>query len=148
MKEDKRIEKLSNQPVWLVDYFPERVPADNKGQYFQIEEYLLGARGARRHTRSVMRMLLTVNAYYQMDVRAEEKWHSNPKPAKLEKWLLQMFSRARGTMTIFVPETESLIYIDGGDLYLTIHSSHEHLLKLISQIAAAEGMFFRKAEED
>ena len=51
-------------------------------------------------------------------------------------------------MTIFVPETESLIYIDGGDLYLTIHSSHEHLLKLISQIAAAEGMFFRKAEED
>ena len=35
------IEEYLEKPYWVIDILPKQVPADSRGQYFEIEEYYL-----------------------------------------------------------------------------------------------------------
>ncbi len=36
-----RMDELLEQPYWIVDILPKRVPKDSLGQYFTIEDFFL-----------------------------------------------------------------------------------------------------------
>ena len=38
---EARVEALLEKPCWVLDFLPQRVPADSPGQYFAVEAYLL-----------------------------------------------------------------------------------------------------------
>lgn len=138
--ETTRIEKLLEQPCWVIDLLPYRVPEDARGQFFSIEPELLKGKRLRRAFADV---LLKLNCYHDFLVfRGEsDEYVTNPKPKKLEKWVL----RDKEGLTILIPEEDALIAVPTKSTYIALHNPTDEFFELARQVATASGLFVWKA---
>ena len=62
------IEDYFEQPCWVIDPLPRQVPADSRGKYFAVEQYLL--RGPHREALAhrVVRFLLKLYCYQPLSL--------------------------------------------------------------------------------
>lgn len=140
------IDRLQEKPCWLIDTFPATVPQKADGRYFEVEEYLQAHR--RRLNDSFCRLLLKLYCYYDFTVINDREALVNPPPAQLAEEITRCFAgewKARGYLNILVPECDAMVILNGDDLYMILHSAHKGLEKLVSQLAAGEGLFFYPA---
>ena len=145
-QQQETIERLLDQPYCLVDILPYRVPADSKGQYFEVEHYFLQPTQTAVLSQKFAHMLLRLNCYLQMDVVQfpGETSVTNPPPAQLRTWLSDCLSArhpAIQTLFVLIPETESMFSICQEDTYMTLYNPSPSLQRLASQLAQAEGLF-------
>jgi len=84
------IENLLQKLYWVIDLLPSQVPAGGEGQFFAVEEVLLGGVHGAAVRSAFARTLLMINCYHDFLVfRVEQEvGTSNPKPAELEKWVM------------------------------------------------------------
>ena len=124
----ERMEELLNKPYWIIDILPERVPENNPGRYFTIEEYW-----RRNHLPEIrqkhLSLILKLNCYMELSMDGEV----NPPP-----------ERIRDRMTehdVSILLGDALILSERGDTYLTVYNPDDRLLGLIRRLSAAEGLF-------
>lgn len=123
-----RMEELLNKPYWIIDILPERVPENNPGRYFTIEEYW-----RRNHLPEIrqkhLSLILKLNCYMELSMDGE----INPPP-----------ERIRDRMTehdVSILLGDALIVSERGDTYMTVYNPDDRLLGLIRRLSAAEGLF-------
>ena len=123
-----RMEELLNKPYWIIDILPERVPENNPGRYFTIEEYW-----RRNHLPEIrqkhLSLILKLNCYMELSMDGEV----NPPP-----------ERIRDRMTehdVSILIGDALIVSERGDTYMTVYNPDDRLLGLIRRLSAAEGLF-------
>ena len=135
------IEEYLDKPYWVIDILPKQVPADNRGQYFRIEQYFLDHPQIDDIYRKFILILLKLNCYEDIDVSHDgDEWITNPAPHELEAALL-------GSMTdkqmfyIILESADVLITVSGDDTYMTVYNPTEEVLELIGSLADSEGLF-------
>lgn len=140
---DAIVEDLLKKPYWIIDILPEQVPEDSKGQYFAVEAYYRQKENlAALHAR-FKNLLLKLNCYEDLLVwnAGEENWASNPDPFAMQALLMR---EEPYYMVILMEEPETMLTVDGEDLYMTLYHPREETLDRIRTLAASEGLFVRK----
>ena len=131
----KTIEELLHAPYWIIDILPERVPENNPGRYFTIEEYW-----RRNHLPEIrqkhLSLILKLNCY--RDISLDEDKEINISPEKIADAIYKRYVNIMVDDAMIVSEPE--------DTYLTIYNPDEDLLTLVRELASREGMFVWKNE--
>lgn len=135
------VDELLGMPCWVVDVLPRRVGEEAGGQFFQVEPRLLAGRRLRR---AFCDVILKLNCYYDFQVfrGGADKSKPNPKPEKLERWILGN----NKDLSILIPAEETLVFVPTDSTYFALHNPSHEMLKLVRQLAGASGLFVWKAE--
>ena len=140
-----KIDELIELPSFLIDIFPKDVPRKNANRYFDVEEYF---QHQGQHSEKFVRILLTLYCYYDFVVSAQEEVMENPTPNQLVCLINHCFEgeyRSRDYINIILPECNSMMILNGDDLYMILKNPDERLKELVSDLAHAEGLFFYQA---
>lgn len=142
MEDTDLIDNYLSKPYWVVDVLPKQVPANSSGQYFQIEDYIRNSHWMNIILQKQIALLLKLNCYEAINVfHSSEKWVHNPQANLLEKWILE-----KKPLYVIVSFLNTMLYISGDDLYITIYSTDEEALNLIQSLANSEGLFLWKPQ--
>ena len=128
MMTSDKIEQLLEQPYWIVDILPKRVPKDSPGQYFAIEDFFLKEQLAEIKKKH-LNLILKLNCY--MDISIDDE--KNPAPEKIMEILQNRY--------VYIMLDDAMILSEPDDTHLTVYHPNEALLDLIKSISAAEGLF-------
>ena len=141
------IEEYLERPYWVIDILPKRVPADSKGQYFEIEKYFLEHPQIGNIYRKFTNILLKLNCNEDIDVsRDGDEWITNPTPHKLEAALLKCLADKQ-MLYIILKSADVLITVSGDDTYMTAYNPREEMTELIRSLADSEGLFMWKPKK-
>ena len=147
-----KIDELIKGPVYLVNIFPDTVPSKPDNRYFEIENFLQNNR--EEIDRKFMSILLKLYCYYNFWISAwllEHEAFENPDLSQLISLIKRCFVgkwKSREYINIILPECDSMIILNGDDLYVSVYHPSEHLKSLISDLSQSEGLFFRKVPEE
>ena len=136
---NETVERLLQQPYWVIDLLPGQEPPERAAQYFAIERYYLQEPRRSRLCQQFADVLLKLNCYHDMQVSQGHKWVKDPEPSTLQNWLTESLSN--GHLCIVLDDGEALITASGGDTYLTLYAPSPALLKLVETLATAVGLF-------
>ena len=141
MNQEEKIDDYLNKPYWVIDIWPEQVPANSRGQYFKIEQYFLQAAQMDILCRKFAHILMKLNCYDDMEVvRHIEGTTLNPSPEKIMEWFVESMQEKQFLYFLFV-EWQAMITFSGDDLYLTIYHPSPKMLQLLRSLSASEGLF-------
>ncbi|MBP5688319.1 MAG: hypothetical protein J6X22_06710 [Muribaculaceae bacterium] len=138
MKNNRLIEDYLAKPYWVIDFLPKQVPADSKGQFFNIEKHLLEDSQHGILLQKFANVLLKLNCYYDFDVCrcAIDEWSANPSPDLLSSWVAENES-----LCIIINDADAMITLNRDDINMTLYNPREELLELARDIATSEGLF-------
>ena len=135
------IEEYLERPYWVIDILPKRVPADSKGQYFEIEKYFLEHPQIGNIYRKFTNILLKLNCYEDINVSHDgDEWITNPAPHELKAALLKCMADKQ-MLYIILKSADVLITVNGDDTYMTVYNPREEMTELIRSLAGSEGLF-------
>ena len=135
------IEEYLERPYWVIDMLPKQVPADSKGQYFEIEKYYREHPQIDNIYRKFTNILLKLNCYEDIDVSHDgDEWITNPAPHELKAALLKCMADKQ-MLYIILKSADVLITVNGDDTYMTVYNPREEMTELIRSLAGSEGLF-------
>ena len=79
-----RVERLLGKECYIIDYLPMTVEREGKGQFFEVEECLLGSEGYRGIRRRFGAVVLKLMCYFHVWVFLGE-WIDRPSPELVER---------------------------------------------------------------
>ena len=129
------IDELLENPYWIIDILPKRVPKDSPGQYFAIEDFFLREQ-LEEIKKKHINVILKLNCY--MDISIDDE--KNPSPERIRDIMLDRY--------IYIMLGDSMILSEPDDTHMTVFDPDEELMDLIEKIAPSEGLFVWKGEED
>lgn len=143
MKEElEQIDRLIQKTRYIVDFLPEQAPKGAGGQFFDVEDYLLGSRWRFALRDRFAGILLRLMCYVYMSVFQGE-WIDNPSPAAVDRAVGEIMESRRGTLYVLLPEEETLLVLDGDCLHLSVYNPPERVRALMERLALSEGLFWR-----
>lgn len=142
------INRLLNKNYYIIDYLPEQVPKELNGQFFEVESYLLNNYERCGLKDRFVGIILKLMCYYHTSVLIKEEWMEQPSPDVIVGFVERIMQNHSGTMNVLFPEKDVLLVVDGDCLHITVYNPDEEMCNLMKNIAASEGMFFRKGLED
>ena len=141
---DMLAERLAEGPYLVIDFLPERVPAESPGCFFAVEEYFLGdAEEVGRFAKSASRIALKLACYFGAEAfgPTREEWSSDLAPSDLAKLVESAAKNGCGDARILFPEAECMLVVEGGSLNMTAYGSDERFRMLVGRLAQSEGLF-------
>ncbi len=130
----KTIDELLNEPYWIIDILPQRVPKDSPGQYFAVENYFLNEQLGTIKQKHI-NLVLKLNCY--MDIALEEE--TNPPSARIAEVMNKQY--------VYIIIENAMILSEPDDTHLTLFNPDKRLLGLVRDIAASEGLYVWKGDE-
>ena len=140
---DDTIERLLDEPFFVIDFLPRQVPAGSGGHYFAVEEYFMEGPLIGKLYENFAELILKLNCYYDLITAAGEHAAEEMPPEKL--WAEVTGCTGSDFLNIMLPGEDSLITLYAGDLYMTLYHPSEELLETVRQLAGAQGLFVRSA---
>ena len=141
---DKTVERLLQQPYWVIDMLPKQVPQDSKGQFFVVEQYYLEGPRHERLCQQFADVLLKLNCYYGLAFSHDaEHWQLNPEPENVVKMVKDCLSEEPTEWFLYVllEEKAMLLTLQRDTTYMTLYNPADEYLQLIGQLASAVGLF-------
>lgn len=139
---DDLTEEFLEREYFVLDLLPEQVPADSRGQYFQIEEYWRLNGEKEKQLERFFRILLKLNCYYDFDVIWQNKPVRNPKPAELLRYLMNLLAPGQEPLRIFLDDDAAMVHLAADDLCLAVYGPDERLQRILTALARSEGLYF------
>ena len=136
------IDELLEQPYYVMDILPRRVPADSGGQYFKVEEFYL--KDMARLSRQYADVLLKLNCYYDLAFSHDaEHWQLNPEPMKIVRMVKACLSEEPTDWFLYVKlaEDSMLLTLQRDTTHMTLYNPTDEFLQLLCQLGSAEGLF-------
>jgi hypothetical protein len=137
---EDRVEQLFQAPCWVIDPLPFQVPAGSEGQFFAVEDHWLKPPQITELRQRFVRLLQKLNCYCDLEVAHPDEPVPVRNPAPED--LARKITDAQSEWVILIPSQDTLITLSRGDLYMSVYHPSEFLLRLLSPLAASEGLFF------
>ena len=125
------IDELLQKPYWIIDIFPEQVPADSPGQFFAVEKYFLAAEQLADIKRKHINLVIKLNCYRRISINEEKEY--NPPPERIAEEMKSKY--------VYLMLDDSMILSEPDDTHMTVFNPDEETLKLIRTLAAGEGLY-------
>ena len=125
------IDELLQKPYWIIDIFPEQVPADSPGQFFAVEKYYLAAEQLADIKRKHINLVIKLNCYRRISINEEKEY--NPPPERIAE---EMKSK-----NVYLMLDDSMILSEPDDTHMTVFNPDEETLDMIRMLAEGEGLY-------
>lgn len=152
---DAVISRMLEGPFWIIDLFPDQVPASARGQYSAVERYFRKPDRLTSLYRKYAELLLKLNCYCDMVISLDlcEALEINPDPEAFVQSVSALAGpdgdRSGRFLRALFPAEKVMIDLDPGDTYVTVYDPKEKLLGKIRMLAAADGLFvWQPPQED
>lgn len=142
---EKIIDNLLEKDCYLIDFFPEAVPIDSKGQFFDVEYFLLNSKKHSIIKDKFVSVILKLMCYYRISILWND-WIEQPKPELIENMVAEIMTNHSGTLNCLFPDENVLLVFDWDCLNLSVYDPSVEMQRLLGQIALSEGLFWRLAE--
>ena len=144
------IERLLEQPYWVIDLLPSQVPENAGGQFFALEKTFLDGLRQLELRYQFVDVLQKLNCYHDFVVyRGEsEKGKLNPKPQKLEKWIIRNEEGLNIVLLSANAPEDALIAVPTDSTCMTLYGPSPELLEQVKSIATASGLFVWMPPQD
>ena len=139
---DEMTQRLLEQPVLVIDFLPERVPAERAEAYFALERFCLEPERLNGLYRRFARLLAKLSAYADMAAWDGETWTEPVRPDELTHKIEAC--AGGGFLNVLLPGEDSLVTLSSGDLYMTLYRPSENIKRIAAALAASEGLFARE----
>lgn len=140
---DCQIEALLEKPCFVIDFLPRQVPADSPGRFFEVERYFLEGKEFKRTAKRFVRIILKLQCYYHLEMYCG-KLMEHMEIRELAAYIEQSVLKKKGFIQFLFPEANVLLCLEGDSLNLTVYNPGPEIQKILSELAASEGMFFRQ----
>ena len=139
------VERLLEEPYVVIDMLPVQVPRNSAGQYFTVERhYLEGPRNEKLRA-GFADILLKLNCYYDLFfLRDGEEKAFCAGPEKTAELVM----RNSGQLCVIAKPGDALITYAHDDAYMTVYHADETMVKLVQDLASANGLFVWKPEAE
>ncbi len=141
----ERINALLEKPCFIMDYLPEQVKADNGGQFYDVEDYLLNSDKHTGLKDRFVAIILKLMCYYHVSI-LWNGWVDLPSPKMIEEAVCEIMGNRLGTLNVLFVEEDALLVFDWDCLNLSVYNPSEKAQSIMEKIALSEGLFWRKAE--
>ena len=133
------IEALQENPYWVIDILPERIPKDSAGQYFAVEQYYLQPSMMTDIHCRFADVLLKLNCYsgFRVFIPGSGRAAVNPSPEQLASWIVA----EQKDLCIILTEEDVLITLNHDDTYMSVYNPSDPLLNRLRSLASASGLF-------
>ena len=136
MKEsaENQIERLLENPYWVIDFLPETVSAERSKQYFEVEEFCCNSQFINRLYQQFAYVIIKLSCYVDID--------GHPTPESILEDVNGCIMN--GNVNFLFADEDALITLNGGDLYMTVYNPDGRFLQLLQSLVASERLFLRK----
>ena len=131
------IEIILKKKCFVIDILPKRVKENSPGQFFKIEEYFL--KNIDKLHEKFFDIIIKINCYYDLEFLVDGNSFKNPTPVRVK-------SLINSKNYILIKFKNSLITINHDDIYMTLYNPDKEILKLITDLSNANGLFVREGE--
>ena len=76
-----------------------------------------------------------------------EKWKTNPHPQEIKAAMMQCMADKQ-MLYIDMKSIDVMIIVSGDDTYMTVYHPTTEILELLGSIAASEGLFLWKPDQE
>ena len=132
------IDELLQKPYWIIDIFPEQVPADSPGQFFAVEKYFLAAEQLADIKRKHINLVIKLNCYRRISINEEKEY--NPPPERIAEEMKSKY--------VYLMLDDSMILSEPDDTHMTDFNPDEETLDMIRMLAEGEGLYVWQPEPD
>ena len=141
------IEQLLEKPCWVIDFLPHQVPADQGGQFFQVEKLLLQPPHINRLYDKFATVLLQLNCYYDFHVfmNDDEVSTFNPEPEQLLE-AVNKVQVLKQHLVIVIADTSTMLMLSGDDTHMSVYNANQEMLQLLKKLTTAQGLFLWQAQ--
>ena len=141
------IDRLFEKSCYVIDFIPTQVPKELKGQFFEVEKYLLNHMARYGLLERYINIILKLMCYHQVSVFRDGEWKKQPSVDAVVEFVEETIQNPSDVLNILFSEKDALLVVDGDCLHMTIYNPDEEMCILLKDIVASEGMFFRKSSE-
>lgn len=141
MERDCQMETLLEKPGFVIDFLPRQVPGDSQGRFFEVEQYFLKNKELKRMAKRFVRIILKLQCYYHLEIYSG-KWMEHMEIDELAAYIEQTVLKKKENIQFLFPEENVLLCLEGDSLNLTVYNPGPEIQKILSELAASEGMFF------
>ena len=141
--EMERINALLEKPCFIMDYLPEQAKADNGGQFFDVEYYLLNSDKHIGLKDRFVAVILKLMCYYHVSI-LWNGWVDLPSPKMIEEAVCEIMGNHSGTLNVLFVDEDALLVFDWDCLNLSVYNPSEKAQSIMERIAFSEGLFWRK----
>lgn len=78
---NSRVEELLKKPFYVIDFLPEQVKPDTRGQFFDVECYLLNSDKHIFLKDKFVNIILKLMCYYHVSIQFDD-WIDCPSPQR------------------------------------------------------------------
>jgi len=136
---DQITERLLEERYWVIDFLPQQVPQQGRGQFHAVEQYYLTGDRHEQLRRQLADVVLGLNCYHDLTVNHRgDDWVKNPEPATLAAWLDEALQH--GHLCALIDDGDALMTASGGDTHITLYNPSPDLLRLTRLLATAAGL--------
>lgn len=139
------VDRLLETKCFIMDFLPQKVPADCGGQFFKVENYLLNHYERYGRKDRVVCIILKAMSYYPVSVYWG-RWIEQPSPEQVEEIIDTIMDNHSGDVYVLFTSKDVLLQFGWDCLNISIYNPDKEMCELFEKIAASEGMFWRKAE--
>ena len=144
----EKIDKLLKKQYYVIDVLPKQVPNNSKGQFFEVEEYLLNNhRQLCLHYRFAS-VILKLMCYYPviLFIVNHNKIVKDPSPKMIGDSIYHMMENHGETLNILFSKNV-LFVLEESCLTITVYNPSKDMRAIIEKIAKGEGLFWWKPEQ-
>ena len=139
------IDRLLEKDCYIIDFLPETVSKKSKGQFFDVEYYLLNSKKHCILKNRFVCVILKLMCYYHISV-LWNGWIDKPEPELIENAVAEIMVNHSGTLNCLFRDENMLLVFDADCLNLSVYNPTEKVQQLLEQIVFSEGLFWRKSE--
>ena len=137
------VDKLLEKPCYIIDFLPQQVTKDSRGQFFEVEDYLLKNFERYGLKDRIIRIMLKMMCYYSVSINNEHI--EQPSPDDIAEIIEAVVRNHLGCVYVLFDSKNALLQFDGDCLHMSVYNPDEEMCEIFEKIAISEGMFWRKA---
>lgn len=142
---NSRVEELLEKPFYVIDFLPEQVKPDARGQFFDVECYLLNSDKHIFLKDKFVNIILKLMCYYRVSIQYDD-WIDRPSPQRVVEAINTIMNNHSGWLNILLLEENVLVVFEWDSLNLTVYNPSRKVQTLMQKIACSEGLFWWKPE--
>ncbi len=145
MDRDLQMETLLTKPYALIDILPKQVLPNFLEDFSKAEHFFLSRKERSRFAEKIVRIVLKLHCYFPIQIYCQE-WLRHSKEKILAKQVRKIIVTKRGFCNLLLPREDTLVCIEGGQLWVTVYHPSPEVQDILSALAVSEGLFWRKED--
>ena len=138
------VERLRGRPCYIMDFLPARVPPNAGGQFYNVENYILGHMDELGLRARITGVLLKLMCYCRVNTDWNG-WRETPSPELVANAVKELLTSRSGTLNLLLPDDDALVVFEWDCMNISVYNPSENIKNLLSAIASSENMSWRRA---